>query len=81
MQQVLQPCMQQILAPYLFIYLFLYRCLLVIIYLEKRQGFSSNSSYIFLLDVNFENLTVRLYVFCILNTHVKFCSNQILFTI
>ena len=30
----------------------------------------------------FENVTVRLYVFYVLiNTHVKFCVNQILFTI
>ena len=35
------------------------------------------SSYIFLLNVNFENLTDELYVLYVL----KFCSNQMLFTI
>ena len=39
------------------------------------------SSYIFLLNVNFENLTGRLHVLYVLNMHVKFHSNQILFTI
>ena len=29
----------------------------------------------------FENLTVELHVLYALNTHVKFCVNQILFTI
>ena len=29
----------------------------------------------------FENLTVKLHVLYILNIHVKFCVNQILFTI
>ena len=36
---------------------------------------------IFLLNLNFENLTVRLYNLYVLNLHVKFRSNQILFTI
>ena len=27
---------------------------------------------------NFKNLTIKLYVFEILNTHVKFCANWIL---
>ena len=31
--------------------------------------------------MNFENLTVRLHVLYILNTHVKFRSNRMLFTI
>ena len=38
-------------------------------------------SYIFLLNVNFENLTDELYVLYVLIVHVKFCSNQMLFTI
>ena len=38
-----------------------------------------NYSYIFLLKVNFENLIIRLYFFCVLNTHVKFLSNHVLF--
>ena len=29
----------------------------------------------------FENLTLELHVFYVLNTHVKFCVKQILFTI
>ena len=44
------------------------------------QG-SSNFFYIFLLDVNFENITVKFYVLYVLNTHVKFCLNWMLFTI
>ena len=39
----------------------------------------SNSSYIFLLCVNFENLTIGLHIFYVLNTHVKFNSNRMLF--
>ena len=42
---------------------------------------SLNSSYIFLLDVNFENRIVKLQILYILNTYVKFCSNRMLFTI
>ena len=41
----------------------------------------SNFSYIFLLDVNFENLTVGLHVLYVLNMHIKFCLNTISFTI
>ena len=29
----------------------------------------------------FENLTVRFYVLCVLNTHIKFRANQMLFII
>ena len=29
----------------------------------------------------FENLTVKLHIYYIFNMHVKFCVNQILFTI
>ena len=39
----------------------------------------SNYSYVFLLDVNFKNLMVGLYVIYVLNMHVKFCSNRMLF--
>ena len=39
------------------------------------------SSYIFLLNVNFENLTSGLYVLYVLNMHVKFRTNKMLFTI
>jgi len=47
--------------------------------LEKNL---SNSSYILLLYVNFEkNLTIGLDVLYIFNTHIKFHSNKILFTI
>ena len=41
----------------------------------------SNFSYIFLLDVNFENLTVGLHVLYVLNMHITFCLNTISFTI
>ena len=36
-----------------------------------------NSSYIFLLDVNFENLTIGLYVFIISSMLAKFQEDQI----
>ena len=39
-----------------------------------------NFSYLF-FGVNFENLTVEFHVFHALNMHIKFHSNQILFTI
>ena len=41
--------------------------------LEKNP---SNSSYIFWLDVNFENLTIRLYVLIISFTLAKFQENH-----
>ena len=55
----------------------------------KGQGFfhtnleksSKNSFYIFLLDVNFKNIAIRLHIFYILHTHVKFRSNHTLYTI
>lgn len=42
---------------------------------------SSNFSYISFLGVNFENLTVEFHVPYVLNMHIKFRSNRILFTI
>ena len=42
---------------------------------------SSNFSYISFLGVNFENLIVKFHVPYVLNMHIKFHSNQILFTI
>ena len=42
---------------------------------------SSNFSYISFLSVNFENLTVEFHVSYVLNMHIKFHSNWILFTI
>ena len=42
---------------------------------------SSNFSYISFLAMNFENLTVEFYVPYVLNMHIKFRSNRILFTI
>jgi len=42
---------------------------------------SLNCTYIFLLNVNFENPTVKLHVLYIFHVYVKFRSNQILFTI
>ena len=45
------------------------------------EGNSSNLLYISFFFVNFENLTIEFHVSYILNMHIKFCSNQILFTI
>ena len=42
---------------------------------------SLNFSHISFLDMNFENLTVKFHVPYILNMHIKFRSNRILFTI
>ena len=42
---------------------------------------SSNFSYISFLGVNFENLTVKFHVPYVLNIHIKFRSNWMLFTI
>ena len=41
----------------------------------------SNFSYISFLGVNFENLTVKFHVPYVLNIHIKFRLNRILFTI
>ena len=41
----------------------------------------SNLSYIPFLGVNFKNLTVEFHVPYVLNMHIKFHSNRILFTI
>ena len=41
----------------------------------------TNSSHIFILSVNFENLTVGFHVPYVLNMHIKFRLNWILFTI
>ena len=40
---------------------------------------SSNFSYIPFLGVNFENLAVEFHVPYVLNMHIKFRSNRILF--
>ena len=45
------------------------------------EGNSSNFSYISFLGVNFENLIVEFHVPYVLNIHIKFRSNRILFTI
>ena len=39
-----------------------------------------NFSYLF-FGVNFENLTVEFHIFYVLNMHIKFRSNRMLFTI
>ena len=49
--------------------------------LASLERNSSNCSYIFLLDVNFENLTDLLRVLNVLNINVKFHSNRMIFTI
>ena len=49
-----------------------------------RSSLERNSSkllYISFLSVTFENLTVEFYVLYIINMHIKFRSNQMLFTI
>ena len=46
--------------------------------LERK---SSNFSYISFLGLNFKNLTVEFHFPYILNMHIKFCLNQILFNI
>ena len=55
---------------------FVYKVIKYRISLERNL---SNLSYIFLLHVNFKNLTIRLRVFNVLNTHVKFRSNWMVF--
>ena len=52
----------------------------VILHQDFEDKVSSNSTYNFLLNVNFENLIVRLHIFYVLNMHVE-CSNRILFII
>ena len=42
---------------------------------------SLNFSYIIFLGVNFENLTVKFHILYVINMHIKFHLNQILFTI
>ena len=42
---------------------------------------STNSSYISILRMNFENLTIRLHVLIIFFMHVKFQEDQKLITI
>ena len=37
--------------------------------------------YISFLGVNFENLTIKFHVLYVLNMHIKFRSNRMLFTI
>ena len=41
----------------------------------------TNFSYISFLDVNFENLIVKFHIPYVLNMHIKFRSNYMLFTI
>ena len=47
----------------------------------KEQSFSSNFSYISFLGVNFENLTVEFHILYVINMHIKFRFNQVLFII
>ena len=46
--------------------------------LEKNL---SNFSYLFLFDINFENLVIRLHVLYVLIMNIKFHSNWILLII
>ena len=43
--------------------------------------FPLSLSSFFLLEINFENITIGLHVLYVLNACVKFCSNRMLFTI
>ena len=55
--------------------------LTMIFFLKKYgKGNPSNSPYISLLNMNFKNLIIELYILYVFTTHVKFCSNWILFT-
>ena len=50
-------------------------CIIVIVFKTKfNYKISCSLTY-------FKNLTVKLYVICVFNTHIKFCINEILFTI
>ena len=63
--------------------------LLMKLWVLREQGFSLNQFrenplnyfYNVLFYVNFKNLTIELHILYVLNIHVKFCSNRILFTI
>ena len=64
-------------------------CIIILI-INKRTRFSYKigcslklQPYSIKINITtyFENITVELHVFYTLNTHVKFCVNQILFTI
>ena len=47
---------------------------------SQREKLFKLIIYLFFF-VNFENQTIEFHVFYILNMHIKFCLNQILFTI
>ena len=47
----------------------------------NKQSFSPNSSYISIVIVNFESLTVRLHILIIFFMHVKFQEDQKLIAI
>ena len=57
---------------------YLYRTMSLKTSLERKF---SNFSYISFLGLNFKNLTVEFHFPYILNMHIKFCLNQILFNI
>ena len=52
----------------------------IFLYISLEKN-STNSSHIFILSVNFENLTVEFYIPYIFNMHIKFRLNWILFII
>ena len=60
---------------YLFIYIYLWP------WTKFGEKFFKLLIYIFLLSMNFENLTVEFHVSYVLNMYIKFRSNWILFTI
>ena len=50
-------------------------CVIMIVFKTKfNYKISCSPTY-------FKNLTVKLYVICVFNTHIKFCINEISFTI
>ena len=50
-------------------------CVIMIVF-KTKFNYKISCSLIY-----FKNLTVKLYINCIFNTHIKFCINGILFTI
>ena len=46
-----------------------------------EEPFKFCQNLLFFLDVNFENLTIKLHAIYILNKDIKFCLNRKLFTI
>ena len=50
-------------------------CIIMIVF-KTKFNYKISCSLIY-----FKNLIVKLYINCVFNTHIKFCINEILFTI